>query len=188
MQSTDWPREHTQALSELHAKGMSYGEIAKEINARFGTAYTRNATLGRGKRIGLVAPKTAKPQRQPPRRKDKSKNKRKNKAMAETRASSRPTRPDGDRDQPVPQPVVKRAPPVLRCVGISPRLIAFDALEPGDCRYPYGGDKDGEPVAFCGHPRRQGSSYCTPHHEFSRDPDLTERMERQVVLRLVTAA
>jgi GcrA cell cycle regulator len=48
----------------------------------------------------------------------------------------------------------------LRCVEIAPRNITLIDLEPGDCRYPYG---DG-PMTFCGHPKQDGSQYCTPHH------------------------
>ena len=53
MQSTDWPPEHSDALREYHAKGMSYLEIAKALNANFNTRYSRNAVLGRSKRMGL---------------------------------------------------------------------------------------------------------------------------------------
>ncbi|MDU0961342.1 MAG: GcrA family cell cycle regulator, partial [Bradyrhizobium sp.] len=54
MQSTDWPDQHSMVLRDLHAKGLSYAEIARALNAQFGTTYTRNATLGRGKRMGLA--------------------------------------------------------------------------------------------------------------------------------------
>jgi GcrA cell cycle regulator len=53
----------------------------------------------------------------------------------------------------------------LRCVEIDPRHLSVIDLEPGDCRYPYGGDEEGEAITFCGHPQRQGSSYC--RHIFS---------------------
>jgi len=188
MQSTDWPLEHSTALRDLHAKGMSYGEIAKEINARFGSNYTRSATLGRGKRIGLVSPKLAKPQHPSLSRKAKLKGKLKNKPQTRVKTPYGPNRPEGEQEVSIPQPGVERAPVRLRCVGISPRLVAFDDLEPGDCRYPYGGDKEGEPITFCGHPRRPGASYCTAHFDLTRDPDLTERQAGPVVLRLVAAA
>ena len=48
-----WEAAHSQALREYLAKGMSYSEIADAINARFGTAYSRNAAIGRAKRLGL---------------------------------------------------------------------------------------------------------------------------------------
>ena len=53
MQSTDWPPEHSDAIREYYAKGMSYLQIAKAINANFNTRYSRNAVLGRSKRLGL---------------------------------------------------------------------------------------------------------------------------------------
>jgi hypothetical protein len=56
MQSSNWAPEHSQALREYLAKGMSHSEIADAINSRFGTAYTRSATIGRGKRMGLAGP------------------------------------------------------------------------------------------------------------------------------------
>ena len=77
----------------------------------------------------------------------------------------------------------------LRCVGITPRLLCLVDLEAGDCRYPYGGDRDGEAITFCGHPRRAGSSYCMPHFHLTRDCGAAlERSTGPVVLRLVEAA
>jgi GcrA cell cycle regulator len=62
-------------------------------------------------------------------------------------------------------------------------------LKPGDCRYPYGGDKDSEPIVFCGHPRRDGSSYCTPHFRLTHGPGTaSERAAGRILLRLVEAA
>ena len=54
VEQVSWPPEHSQALREYHAKGMSYSQIAKALNARFAMAYTRSAALGRAKRMGLV--------------------------------------------------------------------------------------------------------------------------------------
>src|SRR6516162_646979 len=45
-----WTAEHCQARREYRARGLSYGEIARRLNSKFGTAYTRNAALGRGVR------------------------------------------------------------------------------------------------------------------------------------------
>ena len=35
-------------------------------------------------------------------------------------------------------------PMTLRCVEIEPRHLSLMELEAGDCRYPYGGDVEGE--------------------------------------------
>ena len=77
----------------------------------------------------------------------------------------------------------------LRCVEIEPRHLSLIELERGDCRYPYGGDEEGEAITFCGHPRRPGSSYCAPHFHLSRDPIVpAERMVSTVSLRVVEVA
>jgi GcrA cell cycle regulator len=77
----------------------------------------------------------------------------------------------------------------LRCVGVQPRLIPLLELERGDCRYPYGGDKEGEDVGFCGHPRQPGSSYCAPHARLTRGRGpASARAAGAVVLRLIFAA
>jgi GcrA cell cycle regulator len=77
----------------------------------------------------------------------------------------------------------------LRCVEIDPRHLSLFDLERGDCRYPYGGDEEGEVITFCGHPRRLGSSYCVAHFHLTRGPGtVSERAAGTVLLRLVEAA
>ena len=177
MQSGDWTPEHSQALREYVTRGISFARAAAEINARFGTAYTRNAALGRSKRMGLVAP-------------DRRENRPMPKAGAPRKAKSHDSQnAEAPRPEPDNLPAASATPVQLRCVGMSPRLISVVELEPGDCRYPYGGDKDNEPIAFCGHPRRAGSCYCTPHFHLTRGVDTAaERAARPVMLRLVEAA
>ena len=54
-------------------------------------------------------------------------------------------------------PAFERTEPTrLRCVEIEPRHLSLIDLERGDCRYPYGGDEEGEAITFCGHPRATG--------------------------------
>lgn len=172
MQADNWAAEHCQALRDYVALGMSFSEIAREINAKFGTAYTRNAALGRGKRMGLRAPERPK---RPPRAK----------------IPQAPKRPECNAAKPVQAAAApERAAPVkLRCVGISPRLLSLAELDASECRYPYGGDKENEPITFCGHPRLPGSSYCAPHFHLTRTTEAQpERAPGPVVLRLVKAA
>ena len=68
-------------------------------------------------------------------------------------------------------PILEPVEPVkLRCVEIDPRHLSLAELEAGDCRYPYGGDEEGEAITFCGHPRREDSSYCAAHFHLTRNP------------------
>jgi GcrA cell cycle regulator len=177
MQSFIWAPEHSDALRDCLSRGMSYGQAADAINMRFGTEFTRNAAIGRAKRLGLKtvsAPKVllrprrpARPPESPPRPPPKV-------ARPEVSAA------------PAPEPA---KPVKLRCVGIKPRLLAFADLEPGDCRYPYGGEEEGETYAFCGHPRIPHSSYCRPHHALTHGPGTaSERAAVPVALRLIKAA
>ena len=178
MQSGDWMPEHSQALRDHVARGISFARAAAEINAQFGTAYTRSAALGRGKRMGLIVPARREAGPAPA------------KALKPMKTRKRRgAEPSGPEPEPEAVPVVAAAPLMLRCVGISPRLISLVELEPCDCRYPYGGEKENEPIAFCGHPRRPGSRYCTPHfHLTRRVGTAAERSFGPVILRLVQAA
>jgi GcrA cell cycle regulator len=178
---TNWANEHLDALREYLAKGMSYSETAKAINARFKTAYSRSAAIGRARRMGVAGPGHAEdlpsdlPKHRP--------------------APQAPPPPPKSRERHVPEfirpvPIFARTQTVkLRCVEVDPRRISLTDLRIGDCRYPYGGDKEEETITFCGHPRRQGSSYCTPHFHLTRGPGTAaERSAGTVLLRLVEAA
>jgi GcrA cell cycle regulator len=178
MQSLSWSHEHSQALRQYLIEGMSYSDIAAAINAKFKTAYSRNATIGRAKRMGLSSPKWPK---------DLS-------TLWPRRARRRKsTVLQKSRERHIPEffirvPVFERTEaPKLRCVDILPRHLSLVDLEAGDCRYPYGGEEDGEAITFCGHPRQRESSYCTPHFRLTRGPrnPLWERSHTAVLLRLL---
>ncbi|MGY3605963.1 MULTISPECIES: GcrA family cell cycle regulator [unclassified Bradyrhizobium] len=175
MEVTGWAPEHSDALREYLAQGMSFAKIAKTINARFNTDYTRSAAIGRARRLGLSTPDGSPPVTPRPT------------PVPQLNRSSEPReRQPRSIEFPWPMPMFEKAPQVeLRCVEIAPRHLSLVELEYGDCRYPYGGDSDGEPITFCGHRRRPGSSYCTPHFHLSRNPELeTEPSPSTVPLHL----
>ena len=179
MQSFIWAPEQSDALRDCLSRGMSYGQAASAINARFGTEFTRNAAIGRAKRLGLEPVAVRKVLRRPRRP-----------ARWGESAPNPPQKVVRPAAAATPAPTLEPVEPVkLRCVGIKPRLLAFADLEPGDCRYPYGGEREGEAYAFCAHPRIPGSSYCRPHHALTRGPGTaSERMAVPVALRLIKAA
>ena len=178
MEPAGWPSSHCEALKEFVTQGMSYRDAADALNARFGTAYSRDAALGRARRMGLGAPDRS--ESQP--------------ILAEEQLQRPRERPWSTNDfGPLEffrrRPVFERVERVqLRCVEVVPRHLALIELGRGDCRFPYGGDLDGEAITFCGRPRRKASSYCTPHYHLTREPVVPdERPVSAAPLRLVDA-
>jgi GcrA cell cycle regulator len=190
MQSTNWTPAHCAALRENFAKGLSYKQIAAALNATFKTAYTRNAVLGRAKRMGLSEFDRAEFQRKPwPKRSPKAPRP----SLAKSSLAKSSLGQSRQRRLPEvwwPVPKFKRTETAkLRCVEIDPRHLSLIDLKPSDCRYPYGGDEEGEAITFCGHPRREGSSYCDAHFSLSRGPgSASERAAVAIALKLVEAA
>jgi GcrA cell cycle regulator len=178
MQS-NWEEPHSAALRECLDKGMSFSEIARALNQRFGTAYSRNAAIGRARRIGLSVP--VQPQSASVTNAPKKPDARRLRELRTRKLTHVPPKPS----------TFERAEALqLRCVAITPRHLALVDLDANDCRYPYGGDGEGEAITFCGHPRHEGSSYCFSHFHLTRLPEVApEPAERtRAPLRLVVEA
>jgi GcrA cell cycle regulator len=146
---TWWSDDHCNELTGLLATGMIYREIARTINEKFGTNFSKNSVVGKVTRLGLTPP--PKPKAPPYVRKPKARARRDILCIVSANSNSNAMRV-------VRSVILEQA--KLRCVEIVPRHLSLIDLEPGDCRYPYGDDI----VTFCGHPKQDGSSYCTPHH------------------------
>jgi GcrA cell cycle regulator len=142
-----WTQEQSDAL-EAHVRtgGKTYAEAVIAINETFGTTFTRNSAIGRANRIGLQSPKKERKPKLP----------RINKAR---KTQVRIVAANGNSNaMRVIETVVTDY--KLRCVEIIPRGLTLLELEKNECRYP----SDDAPFTFCGHPVKDGSSYCTPHH------------------------
>jgi len=115
MEPTNWAPEHSDALREHLAEGMSFSAIAKAINSRFNTTYSRNAALGRATRMGLTGEVRSKsPSDDRP-------------AIVQGIGESRPTESRMPAFWPVP--VFKAVKPKkLRCVKIEPRHLSLTDL------------------------------------------------------------
>ena len=135
-----WTDEQSEALRAFIADGMTYRECAQAINERFNVSFSRNAVIGRGKRIGVSAP--AKP---PPKN---------------------PPRPTllprhARRTRQAPRPIVE-----MKCDAIEPLHLDLLDLDRHHCRWPYG---EGSNITFCGHSKMVGS-YCLAHFQLSVGP------------------
>lgn len=105
-----WPIEHDEMLKDC-MQTMSFSKVAAQINAKFGTSYSRNATIGRAARMGLQKPKRRRKPRAP-------------------RPASVP------RLRIIPQ--FKLDTTGLRCVVGGSLNIPLTDLESDQCRWPYG--------------------------------------------------
>ena len=176
MEPSNWAPAHSDALRKYFAMGMSFSEVARAINKEFKTHYSRCAAIGRARRLGLGGP--VRPEEMiavVPKARSSSLHKmvKSHEALARWLARL------GDRAHM----------PKLRCVAVEPRGLSLLELGAGDCRYPYGGDEEGEAITFCGHPQREESSYCTAHFHLTRGPDAApERAVSAARLRIVEAA
>jgi GcrA cell cycle regulator len=176
MELANWAPEHAAALREYLAQGLTYSQIARAINAKFNTTYSRCAVIGRARRMGLAIIDRPTDWTKPlPNAQQPSLHKlRERHAVA-----SRWFVPEFEQ--------VKM--PKLRCVEIDPRHLSLLHLENGDCRYPYGGDEEGQAITFCGHPCREESSYCMAHFHLTRGPGADpERVPATASLRVVEIA
>jgi GcrA cell cycle regulator len=161
---------------------MSYAEIARAINAEFKTHYSRCAAIGRARRLGLGVAKwldevAAMVPMAPVVPKAESSNLYKMVKSQEALAKW------------LARLAHRKEMPRLRRVAIEPRGLSLLELEAGDCRYPYGGDAEGEAISFCGHPKRKGSSYCAAHFHLTRNPDaVSQRAVVAAAVRVVETA
>lgn len=136
-----WTVERMSLLCALHEGGISFAKIAAEINTQHGSSFSRNACIGKAKRLGLIkrhtVTSTLKAQRAKPKR----------------RMVFKKTRPED------------REPPQLDVDMPSPDhldITFFDLKNNfSECRFMQG---DGLAGTYCGQPVQEGSSYCSFHH------------------------
>src|ERR1700722_6245484 len=130
MQST-WGVAHSDALRQYLDKGLSFAEIPRALNQQFGTAYTRNAAIGRARRMGLSVPLPSpsdsvmgSPKRPDARRICQSRTRK----LSHVPPKPSPPKPS------TPKPsTFKRAEALqLRCVAITPRHLSLVDLEAND--------------------------------------------------------
>lgn len=140
-----WLPEHDEMLKALIAAGeLSHEMMARQINAAFGTRYSRNSTIGRSSRLGIRGEKPPKP------------------AVTAHVVRKRSPRPR------IRPPAVPRIPPAqiaaLACEAIVPLGVLLEDIRPTHCRWPYG---ETTPYVFCGHPQLADRSYCAAHYALS---------------------
>lgn len=139
-----WPAEHETALRALVLAGAgSHSIMARLLNEQFGTAYSRNALIGKVSRMGMRI--VDKPH---PVNKKKSANPaRRRKAVP----AAKPFPVETDLS-------------AFRCVEVVPKNVSLVDLPIDGCHWPYGDN----PFVFCGHPKLGSAPYCGSHLILSR--------------------
>lgn len=170
-----WTPEIDAAMLQLTATGMTYHDAALTLNAKYGTAFTRNALIGRASRLGVRVPR---------RRPTPEEKEARRLARAARHNEKRRTARREWRRIPVPEPEIT----ALRCAGIEPLHVSMADLEEHHCRYPHG---EGLGTTYCGHPKQQYDSrfpYCTDHFNLCRaSAPASERAATDVSRRIMGA-
>ncbi len=146
MSDSPWTDERVATLTEMYVGGSSASVIGNLIGL------SRNSVIGKAHRLGLVSPHNERRASRPPAEARRPYKPRERKVLTVESNGNGAFRVRESRA------VVDQY--KLRAIEITPRNVSLIDLEKGDCRYPYG---DGA-LVFCGHPVKEGSSYCTPHH------------------------
>jgi len=135
---TVWTDNLLERLAKLHADpGKSFRDIAEQLSYEFGIKLTKNACIGRARRLGLEQRPRSTPRPRP----------RKKRTRTTPQLSVVPINPGW---------VVKT--PTLPAA--SGRVTIYQ-LQRGVCHYPFG---DKPPYAYCGNTTTRSSPWC-PHHE-----------------------
>lgn len=179
-----WNGARIAALKGWLAEGLSFSDMAAHFAAR-GFAVTRNAVIGKARRLGLsgdaqharmAAKRNANPAPRPRRAKALSPRPVPPAKPAPAKpASAKPAMPPSPPPEPAPvsapaTPAPVRAPgksaPRSSPVAAHPRLLWL--IPPGGCHFPVAGE--GAQTLFCADPAREGRPYCAHHHHIAHAP------------------
>jgi GcrA cell cycle regulator len=150
MSKPKWPTPHDDHLKDCFNNSLTHTEAAASLNAAFGTAYSRNACIGRAARLGL-------------KRTDRMGGRKiAREALTRQRKSTAAKVKRGLKCE-VVAPAMPEPPPAP-----TQALGTFDLLDlqRGQCRFPFG---EG-PIRFCGAPQAPGYSYCNDHAAVTHNP------------------
>lgn len=140
-----WTDPQVERLRALHAEGLSFSQIAVEINHEFKTRYTRNAMIGKALRIGLPT-------------RDKAESARK--GWDKPRKPRQPSRRVLKMIEPESEPAGPTDLPPDR----SDCAVQLLNLQDHHCRWPLGEPRDG---MFCGVPKLGEYPYCRRHYRLA---------------------
>jgi hypothetical protein len=147
-----WTPAMVDRFKELVAdKDLAYRDIAAQMSHEFGVNLTKNACIGKGRRLGVEARQPGLGNRRPAK-------KTKNKYV---------------RIQ-VDAPIAPVMAPRVRDPALG---ITIYELREGDCKWPLGKTGDYPPFMYCGGPALFGQPWCKKHCELAYTPAHLRRQE-----------
>lgn len=168
--TSPWSEDRVADLTRLWAEGLSCSQIGNQLG------FTRNAIVGKIQRLNLPTPEGKKATV----RKEKTIRPRIKRSSATHKYTmTRLVRGGNYRPDSAHQfTVIQTAEFKLRCVEIEPLNFTLADLPANGCHYIPGDD-----LLYCGHPIKDGSSYCVPHHflVWEKPRVLTDRVFRREV-------
>lgn len=153
-----WTKEKIAEFRDLYAQGLSHGELGNFFGI------TRNASIGKAHRLGLVS---RAPKKQPKPLEAAGVHERtwqrwQAKARQQTSSGNEPVY---HRNRCAPGHVFQPVSIGRDAIDLKPESIAdavtFMKLESHHCRWPV--DRDGEPMMYCGADNILGLPYCSSH-------------------------
>ena len=139
----------------MHGKWhVIFGNRRLRLNAIFQTSYSRSAVIGRAKRMGLAGPRSREPAEAIAGRRGAQ--------SAERRRST--MRPNAAAD--FSNPANRSNSAVSTSM---PRHLSLIDLLSSDCRYPYGGDEEGEPSPSAAIPAVKIRATAPPHFQIDAE-------------------
>ena len=129
----------TQRLIELHATNISMRDVADKLSFDYEVEITRNAVIGRCRRLGLPSRPSGKPSLP----QEKTYRIRKRVSIDAPIAPMAPISPVGQDDAP----------------------LTIYQLRDGDCHWPLGETFAKPPFMYCGQATEEGFAYCPDHHK-----------------------
>lgn len=154
-----WPYEHTTYLQELDKLGIRCREMMNRLNKRFGTAYTKDAIIGKRGRLGLHVSKKTQEERKAAEAEAKSHQKAKRAALSPAKPIQAAPAPKKKAKPKVPPKKHRRRTVVMVD---EPHVVGIPLLlrKAGQCGWPI---NDGKPFLFCG--MQTEERYCRHHRQ-----------------------
>lgn len=158
VENKNWTHDRIDLLTKMVGSGISFSQVAFALNEQTGSSFSRNACIGKSKRLGLATVKR--------KAVDKPVSSRTAKSPAgigaQVQAINRKLKPRS------PAPVQEPFTP--RTAGVVSRRVTILDVKAMECRWADDERNSDGLITFCGNRTADGSSYCPCHAALAVGP------------------